>query len=80
MLFAWPGSTVRPRPQDSCSEKNRMKNTFKLVFSAQNSQKRFIGLCVFLSACFVFFLGLLGFELETPTANTRSTLPGPSSH
>ena len=26
--------------------------------------------------CFVFFLGLLGFELETATANTGSTLLG----
>jgi len=26
--------------------------------------------------CFAFFLGLLGFELEIPTANTESTLRG----
>ena len=44
MLFAWPGSTVRPRPWDSRSEKRRIQNPLKLVFSAQNGQKRFLGL------------------------------------
>ena len=64
----------------------KIKTPIKLVFNPQNDQIDFFGLCFFLSVCFVFFLGLLGFELETPTATTGSTFRGqsvgglPSSH
>ena len=54
----------------------KIKKPIKLVFSPQNDQINCFDSCFFLSVCFVFFLGLLGFELETPTANTESTLRG----
>ena len=67
---------MRPRQRDGRSGKRKIQNQFKLVFVTQNDQKKFVGSCFILSVCFVLFLGLLGFELGTSTANTRSTLRG----
>ena len=75
LFVSLAGSTAWPRARDNRLEKNK-KSPIKLVFSPQNDQINCFDSCVFLSVCFVFFLGLLGFELETPTANTGSTLRG----
>ena len=57
-------------------KKTEWKNTLNLFLVLKTAKKGLLVCVFFLSACFVFFLGLLGFELETPTANTGSTLPG----
>ena len=54
------------------SLRKQLKKNIKLVFNPKNDQINFW--CVFfLSLC---LFGLLDFELETPTANTGSTLLG----
>ena len=57
--------------------KIKIKINSNLFLSLKMIKEGFLFRVFILSVCFVFFLGLLGFELETPTANTRSTLRGP---